>query len=310
LTEKSQTSILRQRRSQGIPGRASQLALAPLIAVVLLVLSAATTPSAALAQAGEPVASFAGNSTIRYVVQAGDTLGRLASKYGVAVKDLVVLNSIKNPDLIYVGQILLIPAPAGPVPTPTPQPSGGPLTFTWSLVDWQPADPNYIATVSVQVQGGTPPYTYYHDGLVQTGSTFRVVWKRCVPKPGSIGVADGTGTYVKQDYWLESPYCPVGVEIVEPTEDQHLTNMPRNFNVVWKPTVDPAPGMYGMDIEVWQNGQWQAWQTYEKFQGKRFFVPGPFPGDLGGRVRMWSIYDGKYPGPKADWRYFQFRVTY
>ena len=180
----------------------SQLVLAPLIAVALLVLSAATTPSAVLAQAGGPVASFAGNPTIRYVVQAGDTLGRLASKYGVTIRDLVVLNGIRNPDLIYVGQILLVPAPASPVPTPTPQPSGGPLASTWSLVDWQPADANYIAMVSVQVQGGTPPYTYYHDGLVQTSGSFHVVWKRCVPKPGSIGVADATGTYVKQDYWL------------------------------------------------------------------------------------------------------------
>ena len=281
-----------------------------LIAVALVLLGAAVTPSAALAQGGGLGAGSVGSQAIRYVVQAGDTLTKLARKYGTTVQDLVALNGIRNPDLIYVGQVLLIAASAGAVSTPTPQPSGGPLTFTWSLDSWQPADPNYEATVTVQVQGGRPPYVYYHDGLIQAGSTFQVVWKRCVPKPGSIGVADTTGTHVKQDYWLEAPYCPVGVEILEPLEDQHLTNLPRNFNVVWQATVDPAPGTYGMDIEVWENGRWHAWQTYEGFHGKRFFVPVAFPGDLGGRVRMWSIYDGGRTGDKTDWRYFQFRVTY
>jgi len=288
----------------------TRLAFLPLIAVALVLLGAATMPSVALAQAGGPGANSTGNPTVRYVVQAGDTLTKLAKRYGVTIKDLVALNSIKNPDLIYVGQVLLIPASAGAALTPTPPPSGGPLTFTWTLDSWQPADPNYEAMVTVRAQGGVPPYVYYHDGLVQAGSTFPIIWKRCVPKPGSIGVADATGAYVKEDYWLEAPYCPVGVEILEPTEDQHLTNLPRNFNVVWKATVDPAPGTYGMDIEVWENGSWHAWQTYEGFHGKRFFVPVPFPGDLGGRVRMWSIYDGGRTGGKTDWRYFQFRVTY
>lgn len=45
-----------------------------------------------------------------YTVKKGDTLSNIAKKYGVTVKQLVSLNNIKNPNLIYVGQILIIPA--------------------------------------------------------------------------------------------------------------------------------------------------------------------------------------------------------
>jgi polysaccharide deacetylase family sporulation protein PdaB len=50
-----------------------------------------------------------------YVVKAGDTLTKLSGKYGVTVQQIVSANHIKNPDLIYVGQVLTIPdvKPAG-----------------------------------------------------------------------------------------------------------------------------------------------------------------------------------------------------
>ena len=64
-----------------------------------------------------------------------------------------------------------------------------------------------------------------------------------------------------------------------------------------------------MDVEVWMDGDWQPFATYEDFWGDLFLVDG-FPGDLAGRVRMWGIYEGKYAGPKTPWRTFEFRVTY
>ena len=45
---------------------------------------------------------------IKYVVKSGDTLSKIASKYHVTVEQLVRLNSIKNPNKIYVGQVLKI----------------------------------------------------------------------------------------------------------------------------------------------------------------------------------------------------------
>lgn len=44
-----------------------------------------------------------------YEVQSGDMLYRIAQKYGVTVQQIVDANDIKNPDLIYPGDKLLIP---------------------------------------------------------------------------------------------------------------------------------------------------------------------------------------------------------
>ncbi len=44
-----------------------------------------------------------------YVVQKGDTLGSIAQKFGVTVSALARANGIKNINLIYVGQVLIIP---------------------------------------------------------------------------------------------------------------------------------------------------------------------------------------------------------
>lgn len=43
-----------------------------------------------------------------YVVQPGDTLSQIAYEYGVSVEDLVRLNNIANPNLIYAGEVLRI----------------------------------------------------------------------------------------------------------------------------------------------------------------------------------------------------------
>ncbi len=45
-----------------------------------------------------------------YTVRRGDTLWALARRYHTTVSELVRLNNIKNPDLIYVGQVLRLPA--------------------------------------------------------------------------------------------------------------------------------------------------------------------------------------------------------
>lgn len=45
----------------------------------------------------------------QYTVQRGNTLSEIAVKYGTTVQELVRLNNISNPNLIYVGQILEIP---------------------------------------------------------------------------------------------------------------------------------------------------------------------------------------------------------
>lgn len=48
------------------------------------------------------------NSRITYKVVKGDTLTKIAKKYGTTINKLKTLNNIKNANLIYVGQILII----------------------------------------------------------------------------------------------------------------------------------------------------------------------------------------------------------
>jgi LysM repeat protein len=45
-----------------------------------------------------------------YEVQAGDTLSGIADQFGVDLEALAEANDITDPDLIYPGQVLIIPA--------------------------------------------------------------------------------------------------------------------------------------------------------------------------------------------------------
>jgi LysM repeat protein len=76
-----------------------------------------------------------------YTVQAGDNLYRISLKFNVSLTALAQANNISNVNLIYVGQVLKIPAggttpptpvPATPVPgvTPTAAPPTGATTYT------------------------------------------------------------------------------------------------------------------------------------------------------------------------------------
>lgn len=53
-----------------------------------------------------------------HTVRRGDTLSAIALRYGVSVWALVQANGIRNPSLIYVGQVLRIPRGGSPAPPP------------------------------------------------------------------------------------------------------------------------------------------------------------------------------------------------
>lgn len=46
---------------------------------------------------------------ITYTVVKGDTLWSIAKRYGTTYKKIADYNNIKNPNLIYIGQLLKIP---------------------------------------------------------------------------------------------------------------------------------------------------------------------------------------------------------
>ena len=56
-----------------------------------------------------------------HVVERGETLGEIALMHGVTVRQLVDTNDLRNPDLILIGQELVIPGTDQTVPLPAPE---------------------------------------------------------------------------------------------------------------------------------------------------------------------------------------------
>jgi LysM repeat protein len=85
----------------------------------------AATAAASQSSAGAESTGTSGETV--YTVQRGDTLGKIAARYGVTTKQIVDLNGIKNPNLIVPGQKLKIP---GTKSAATSAPSGASKTYT------------------------------------------------------------------------------------------------------------------------------------------------------------------------------------
>lgn len=70
---------------------------------------------------------------IAHIVQSGETLGAIAERYGVPLDDLLRANNLSDPNVLDVGQSLVIPiggfnpTPTAPGPSATPPPTVPPL---------------------------------------------------------------------------------------------------------------------------------------------------------------------------------------
>ena len=71
-----------------------------------------------------------------YIVQRGDSLATIAAQFGTTYIELARMNNIENPDVLHVGQVLLVPAPAGtqaPAESGTTAPATQPTTGTYTV---------------------------------------------------------------------------------------------------------------------------------------------------------------------------------
>ncbi|MCB0163475.1 MAG: LysM peptidoglycan-binding domain-containing protein [Anaerolineae bacterium] len=66
-----------------------------------------------------------------YTVASGDTLGAIAKRYGVTIRELIEANNLEDPNRIHIGQKLIIPgvlaAPVRPTPPAEPRPQPTPI---------------------------------------------------------------------------------------------------------------------------------------------------------------------------------------
>ena len=124
------------RRRAGLPGIPRLAVIAGAIAIAALILfmlpaligiggpSATPSPSATAAAApsasAEPTAPPQPTPVV-YIVKTGDTMSKIAKKFGVTLDELIAANkaTIKNPDKLAVGDQVIIPTAGGASATPS-----------------------------------------------------------------------------------------------------------------------------------------------------------------------------------------------
>jgi LysM repeat protein len=106
----------------------------------------------------EPAQPTYNGPTTIHVVERGQELGLIARAYGVSINDILAVNNIDNPDLIYAGQELVIPADGVYEPTVTDAPPA-PLANGRSL----------LVSVSQQRIYAYQDGQFVHSHLVSTG---------------------------------------------------------------------------------------------------------------------------------------------
>mgnify|MGYP001032064815 FL=1 len=97
-------------------------------------------------------------ATGTYIVQSGDTLSKIAARYGTTVQNLMALNGLTNPNLIWVGQRLKV---AGTATGTTVKPSvSGPAAERWIDINLSrqrlTAYQGKTAVFSALISGGLP----------------------------------------------------------------------------------------------------------------------------------------------------------
>jgi LysM repeat protein len=81
------------------------------------------TPTPTDTSTPEPTLTPTPQGPTTYIVEAGDTLGSIAERFGVEVLAIMAANNLTDPNQIQVGVTLIIPAPGTGLPTETPIPT-------------------------------------------------------------------------------------------------------------------------------------------------------------------------------------------
>ena len=96
----------------------------------------------------------------QYILQPGDTLGIVANKFQVSLELLIQANNIVNPDIVSVGQLLIIPAPTPQAPgsgfkiIPDSELIYGPASTTLDVFQFIKSSGGYLATYTETLDEG------------------------------------------------------------------------------------------------------------------------------------------------------------
>jgi LysM repeat protein len=122
-----------------------------------------------------------------YVIQDGDTLGKIASKFGVERKSLLEANRLSEGQPIYIGETLMIPgSAAAPAPAPAPDSSTNVAGAT------PPAPAKQESVVVGETKKSAPVATTTHK--VAKGDTLTSLAKKYNTAVESLKSANGLRT--------------------------------------------------------------------------------------------------------------------
>ncbi|MBI4299795.1 MAG: LysM peptidoglycan-binding domain-containing protein [Chloroflexi bacterium] len=130
-------------------------------------------------------ASFAADQSTSYIVEPGDNLWKIARKFDTSPSAIIELNGLKNPNLLYVGEKLLIPVNSN-LPSPAPDPGGSntpPEEENWL--------PEPFAVTRYCLQGNMSSGKWVHDGAVAADASIFPLGTRLE--------IEGLGTYTVED---------------------------------------------------------------------------------------------------------------
>lgn len=186
-----------------------------------------------------------------YTVQAGDNLSRIAQRLGVSMDALMAANNITNPNLIRLGQVLVIPGTTAATATPT-APAAATAAPTSASVGMTPT-----AVFDTVRSGDTLAIIARRNNttvqeLIRLNNIanpdFIVVGQQLIVRDGRIAPTQAPG-----DVPVSSQGEPFGRGLTIFIQDQppatvveQVSELPLNWvkiDVAWS-AVEPSPGIY------------------------------------------------------------------
>jgi polysaccharide biosynthesis protein PslG len=237
--------------------------------------AAPATPTPAVPATATPVPP----PTTTYTVVRGDSLIRLAVRFNTTVAQLIALNNLPNPNVIYIGQVLNIPSGGTTlVPVPTSTGEAAPILATPTVTP-----DGAVASTPTSDPGLTTAPTGYGFGY---GIEAYLVDQDVITLTDEI-VSLGV-EWVKQDiFWRD--FEPIKGEIDFNTLDNIVNTLrENNLNILF--TVSAAP-------------DWARTSTDENGPPDNFADYGAFVGALAaryaGQVQAYEIWNE--PNLRREW---------